>query len=136
MHYLLHGANQEYSEAFVHLEVDLAPPLWLKILTTRIVPINLKRATLTMSEKSAINQTSSPGDLHPEGRLEGLLTLSSLNNMPMPMGWSHPIPLFPTIVRCGGVPAAGFRSSDFERRPPSARSSPGVLANSFCHGFD
>jgi hypothetical protein len=39
----------------VHYEVDFGPPLLPKILTTTIAPINLKCATLTVSEKSVIN---------------------------------------------------------------------------------
>ena len=35
--------------------MDLAPPLLLKILTTTIAPINLKRVTLTICKKSVIN---------------------------------------------------------------------------------
>ena len=51
----IYEANDEVTGALVHYEVDLGPPLLPKILTTTIAPINLKCATLTVSEKSVIN---------------------------------------------------------------------------------
>lgn len=48
----------ELTGALAYEEVDLGPPLLPKILTATIASINLKCATLTVSEQSVINHES------------------------------------------------------------------------------